>query len=438
MAQKSTNSSLKKALSFITLSLLLSVLACKKESEPEVLEVPKVGGVTLVDIANSGSVTDFRVSFNAPVDESNIQEYRIYIAKLSARSGFDLASASALDNSKYFAVPVTGENGNLNFPSGQLDTDGDVVQVDTDYVVFVLNQPKDPETYLPTLSPQSNPGKLKDEPVVLTLVENLPSATGGVAVDQEGNVYVADIGAVPNRGGSTVFKISPAGQVSVFASGSQLINPSGNTFDAEGNLYQSNLSGRNILKITPDGTISVYANQLISSPVGLIMDQDKNLFVANCGSNSIALVKPDGTTSIYATSSLFRCPNGIALDPEGNLYVTNFDGGAVLKVTPEGNVSTLTNLPGGNNGHITYHNGFFYAISRGGNKIYTLDLNGNLTSFAGTGVPATLDGSVSEAAFTLPNDLAISPDGKTLYFNHSINTNGINNAPSVIRKIVLD
>ncbi|MCE7994266.1 MAG: hypothetical protein HEP71_19925 [Roseivirga sp.] len=438
MDQKLPKSSLKKASLLITLGLLLSFLSCKNDSEPEVLEVPKAGSVMLVDIANSGSVADFRVSFNIAVDESNIQEYRVYIVKLNARSGFDLASAIALDDSKYFTVPVTGENGKLNIPSGQQDIDGNTIEIETDYVVFVLSQPKVPETYAQALSSASNPSKLKDEPVVLTLVENLSSATGGVAVDHQGNIYVADIGPVPNRGGSTVFKITPSGGVSVFASGNQLINPSGNTFDAEGNLYQSNLSGRNILKINPDGTISVYADQMISSPVGLIMDQDKNLFVANCGSNSIALVKPDGTTSILATSNLFRCPNGIALDPEGNLYVTNFEGGAVLKVTPDGNVSTFTNLPGGNNGHITYHNGFFYAISRGGNRIYTLDLNGNLTSFAGTGIPATLDGSVSEAAFTLPNDLAISPDGKTLYFNHSINTNGINNAPSVIRKIILD
>lgn len=438
MTQMLNNSLSKKASLLIALSFLCLSVACNKESEPEILEVPQVGGVTLIDIANTGTASDFRVNFNVNFDESNIQAYQVYTVKLANRSGFNLTNAIALDNTRYFTVSVTGDNREVNIPESQLDIDGEAIQLDTDYAVFVVSQSQDLEVYAPTLSSSSNTGRLKDEPVVLTLVANLPSATGGVAVDPQGNIYVADIGAVPNRGGSTVFKISPEGQVSVFASGSQLINPSGNTFDAEGNLYQSNLSGGNVLKITPEGTISVYANQMITSPVGLIMDQEKNLFVANCGSNTIALVKPDGSTSIYATSSLFRCPNGIALDEEGNLYVANFEGGAILKVTPDGTVSSFANLPGGNNGHITYHNGFFYAISRGGNKIYTLDLNGNVKFFAGTGARLTLDGSASDASFTLPNDLSISPDGKILYFNHSININGVDNAPSVIRKIILD
>ena len=80
------------------------------------------------------------------------------------------------------------------------------------------------ETTAPTDTPEPTPTEeMMMEPLgpvtVETLVEELDSATGAVAVDAEGNVYMADIGAVPGRMGETVYKITPEGEVSVFASG---------------------------------------------------------------------------------------------------------------------------------------------------------------------------------------------------------------------------
>ncbi len=56
---------------------------------------------------------------------------------------------------------------------------------------------------------------------------------GGVAVDLVGNIYVADFG-------DEVFKITPEGERSRFATG--FYGASGNAIDRAGNLLQSNSS----------------------------------------------------------------------------------------------------------------------------------------------------------------------------------------------------
>ena len=57
--------------------------------------------------------------------------------------------------------------------------------------------------------------------LVLTLTNPIQSGSGGLDVDADGNIYAADFGATLNGGapGNTVYKITPNGQVSVFATG---------------------------------------------------------------------------------------------------------------------------------------------------------------------------------------------------------------------------
>ena len=85
----------------------------------------------------------------------------------------------------------------------------------------------------------------------ITLIRGLPN-NGGIAVDGNGNIYAA------NFNGSVVWKVSPDGSPTIFATGFQ--TPSGNYVDGEGNLYQSNYRDQTnqtalttIDKITPDG-----------------------------------------------------------------------------------------------------------------------------------------------------------------------------------------
>jgi len=272
---------------------------------------------------------------------------------------------------------------------------------------------------------------------VRTLAE-VPAATGGLSVDQSGNIYVADIGPAPNRRGMTIYKVTPNGDVSVFAENGNLLRPDGNAFDSKGNLYQASLLLNHIAKITPDGEVSIFVEGL-RVPTGLVFDEDDNLYVTNCGANNIQKVNPEGESSTFAVNPLFRCPTGIALDNDKNLYVANFSNGLVAKVMPDGSVSQFANVPGNNNGHLVFDGEQLYTVSRGGQRIYTLSLEGELKEFAGTGQRGHEDGPVAAASFSIPFGIGMSPDGNTLYINEGKPTSGgQNNHPTILRMIVLN
>ncbi|VDB00582.1 FIG01132568: hypothetical protein, partial [Olavius algarvensis spirochete endosymbiont] len=87
----------------------------------------------------------------------------------------------------------------------------------------------------------------------------------GVAVDSSGNVYVAD--SVNHR----IRKITPAAVVSTFAgtdsegfadgtgTAAQFNHPLGVAVDSEGNIYVADYGNHRIRKITPAGVVSTFA-----------------------------------------------------------------------------------------------------------------------------------------------------------------------------------
>ncbi|HMB90616.1 MAG TPA: SMP-30/gluconolactonase/LRE family protein [Rhodothermales bacterium] len=267
------------------------------------------------------------------------------------------------------------------------------------------------------------------------------NASGGVVRGPDGNIYVADFGLrLDNQNGTTVYRVTPEGQRSVFATG--FVGASGNAFDAQGNLYQSNIADRRISKVTPDGIVSTFATTGILAPVGIAVDSQDNVFVANCGDHTIRKITPDGTSTAFASSALFACPNGLTIDENDNLYTSNFNNGNVLRIEPDGTVSLLATIPGGNNGHLTYSHGQLYVVARCANQIYRLSLTGQWTLVAGSGARGNADGPATQATFSIPNGIAASVTGDTLYVNDAVPTTGgcvsgsLN--PIVLRRIILD
>ncbi|OEK01122.1 hypothetical protein BFP97_06195 [Roseivirga sp. 4D4] len=250
---------------------------------------------------------------------------------------------------------------------------------------------------------------------VTTLGDPIQAGSGGMEVDAAGNIYVSNFGLQLGRaGGAEIFKMTPEGEISLFAEG--INGASGSDIGPDGLFYQSNVSGRKISVVQKDGSVSDFATEGFFSPVGLVKTKDA-LFVANCGSGTIQKVDKDGNSKVFAKSDLLKCPNGLEMDDQGNLYTANFSSSNIVKIDPEGNASVLASLPGSNNGHLVFRNGLFYVVARGVHQIYTIDLAGNVELLAGSGKKGNLDGSASEATFTFPNDLAFSPDGSKLYVN---------------------
>jgi DNA-binding beta-propeller fold protein YncE len=272
----------------------------------------------------------------------------------------------------------------------------------------------------------------------VTTISPAMAASGGISIDKMGNILVADYGdALPNANGTAIRMINTEGILSVYATGFQ--GASGNTFAPDGNLYQCNIAANSVSLVSGSVSVSTFVSNGLASPVGIISDTAGNLFVANCGNNTVQKISPTGISTQFASSSLFQCPNGITIDEDQNLYVSNFNDGNVLKITPTGSISVFANIPGGNNGHITYspaHDAFFVA-SHGASSIFRITKNGKVHTLAGAGWRGNLDGPAANATFSRPNGIAVTKTGDTLYVNSSVPTTnvGLPLNPSVLRMI---
>lgn len=287
------------------------------------------------------------------------------------------------------------------------------------------------------VDPATSTTLAEDEISVSTLVAEIDIATGGVAVDEAGNLYVANIGPAPRRRGTRVFRVTPAGAVSLFVEDDRLRGASGNAVDEFGNLYQSAFTAGAILRITPDGTVEEFADDGVQGPVGVVIDPvGGGLFVADCRAGTVLEVSSSGAVFVFADDPLLACPNGITRDPDGNLYVANFSDGRVLLVTPDGAVSELAVVPGDSNGHLVYAGGVLYVVGRGANQIFTVSLDGEVEVLAGSGNRGNEDGPAPSASFSLPNGIAIGPDG-TIYINEVASVSGSQNFPTALRAIRL-
>jgi len=261
-------------------------------------------------------------------------------------------------------------------------------------------------------------------------------ASGGVSIDAAGVIYVANFGdALNNANGTIVYKVTDDGGVSAWASG--LFGASGNEFDSQGNLFQSNIAANRISKITPDGTVSTFTTTNILGPVGVTVDNLDNVYTTNCNApGAIIKTTPAGVSTIFAQSSLFNCPNGLTMDNDGNFYSVNFSNGSLLKITPNGDVSILATMPGGNNGHVTFGNGRLYVVDRGANQIYEVSLIGAVKLLAGTGAAGNSDDrDALQSTWFASNGIKLSSSGNELYINDKVPNTGTQLNPVIVRMI---
>ena len=273
----------------------------------------------------------------------------------------------------------------------------------------------------------SLPGTALMAQEVSTLVPSI-SASGGLSVGPDGNIYVADFGDfLSGANGTTVFRITPEGNVSQFATGFQ--GASGNTFDANGNLIQANIAGNRIDSVSPGGVVTTIASTGLNSPVGVAIDSSGTIFVANCGGNSISSIQ-NGAGTTFAIGAPLSCPNGLTIDSDDNLYTANFNNGNIVRISPAGQMNVLATTPGstfrpsGGNGHITFANNRLYVVSNASAQVFELTLDGTLTVLAGDGSRGHNNGPAAQASFSSPNGIDLSADGQTIYLNEALSTQG--------------
>lgn len=289
-----------------------------------------------------------------------------------------------------------------------------------------------------------------------------------VAADARGNVYVAD------NFNQRVRKIDPMGTITTIAGtgerghlgdggpavDAQLSSPNGLLVDVAGNVYISDSGNSSVRKIDPSGMIETVAGPgeqgilgnggpavktRLGYPRGLAMDASGSLFIVESGSNIVRRISPSGTIMPFAGSgesfekgdggpasmAQFGYPQDIAADAAGNVYV--LDGGEVRRIDPNGMIAAVAaDLQGSTELELDAA-GNFYLAERFGHRVRKIDVEGTITTIAGTGERGFSgdSGPAIDAQLASPRSVAADSVGNVYvadYYNHrvrKIDTSGV-------------
>ena len=225
----------------------------------------------------------------------------------------------------------------------------------------------------------------------------------GVAVDVNGNVYVAD------TANSRVRVFSPDGAAlgqwgQKGTAAGQFNRPSAIAVDRQGSIFVADQLNHRIQKLSLRGeplaqwgSRGTGAGQL-QEPTGIAIDAQGVVYVADLGNHRIQRFSPQGEPlgawgRRGDDPGQFRSPAGVALDAQGNLYVAERDGRRVQKLAPHGEVLAVWGAgePEGPQfqepvGVAVDAKGQVYVVDREANMVIALTAQGTrLASWSGFG-----------------------------------------------------
>jgi len=273
--------------------------------------------------------------------------------------------------------------------------------------------------------------------------------TMSVAVDTNGNVYIADAGNERIRkvtvSSGVINTVAGKGTAGFSGDGgpatsAELKTPIGVAVDSLGDIFiadESNnvireVSGGNINTVAGDhalgagfsGDTGGATQAQLSSPQMVALDSNNNLYIADEGNNRIREVSQGDISTIVgngligdngpASGAQLGSPFGIGLDPSGNLYIADTTLIRVRKVTAAtgtittvaGNGTTGIGLPNGvsatsvglnfpdgvaadQNGNIYISDAFAFAILKVNSGLISTFAGNGTNDYAGDGGPAT-------------------------------------------------
>jgi uncharacterized protein (TIGR03437 family) len=194
-----------------------------------------------------------------------------------------------------------------------------------------------------------------------------------VATDASGNVYFS--------AGNAVFKSTPGGTLTVVAGNSragfsgdggpataaQLNSPQGLAVDGQGNLYIADQVNNRVRMVTAQGVISTFAGNgaiglprfqgdaglataaNLNLPGGVAVDSKGNVYIADTADNSIREVGTNGIINTIAGSgyqsqgnmgdtllasiSTLTAPEDVFVDSSSNVYIADTGNAAIRKIT---------------------------------------------------------------------------------------------------------
>jgi len=153
---------------------------------------------------------------------------------------------------------------------------------------------------------------------VTTLVSSGLKAPRGLAVDGQGNVYIADTlnNAIEERNAGT-------GQVTALVS-SGLNAPAGVAVDGYGNVYIADTSNNAIKEWNAaTGQVTALVTSGLNGPTGVAVDNQGNVYFSDTGNNAVKEWLAGSGAVTTLVSSGISGPRGISVDRFGNVYIAS-------------------------------------------------------------------------------------------------------------------
>lgn len=296
-----------------------------------------------------------------------------------------------------------------------------------------------------------------------------------IAADALGNYYIADrynncIRKVASGVITTVAGIGSSGYSGDNgpANAAALNDPTGVAVDNSGNIYIADHGNNRVRKVDATGTITTIAGNgnpafsgdngpaaqaELNQPGGIATDASGNIYIADQGNQRVRKIAAGVITTIAgsgvqgfsgdngpATQASLYFPAGIATDANGNIYIADVGNERVRKIDITGTISTIAG-----NGSITYNGdngpatqaaineplnltvdsyGNIFIAEGYNHRIRRINSSGIITTVAGTGTAGyTGDGGpASSANLDRPYGVALGPAGD-LYiadYNNSV------------------
>lgn len=214
------------------------------------------------------------------------------------------------------------------------------------------------------------------------LTNSAIASANAIAVDANGNVYVAD-----NTTGAVV-KFSQTTGIAMTLTATALNNPVALALDGLGNVLVAD-KGAGVIYRLPVAGITTGLPSTVTmigtiSPVGVAADSGGDIYIADASSNSVIEVPIAGPQATVATG--FMALNGVAVDGAGSVYVSDSSKPGVVQVLRNNfsfdfgtNISTV--LTG--------------SITNSGNAISTGFAQGDASDFQLAGTGSTCNASAS-------------------------------------------
>ncbi len=140
-----------------------------------------------------------------------------------------------------------------------------------------------------------------------------------LAVAGDGTIYASQTGSPEGQTPMRVYKITPAGQPSVFLEGAPLSLPNGVAIGSDGNLVVANMGNADVMTFSRDGKLVKTEQAAQTGSDGLVVMRDGTKYVSSVRLGGVSRLRPGKPAELIATG--IPSAASMCFDPKANQLV---------------------------------------------------------------------------------------------------------------------